>query len=444
VPKLSLHPDVAFSSPTISSSSLSPYPCPPHPRTHTPLSILQNPSILPTSLTPGASLHPALDAPDLQYDVRCHDPPAQSNPHLSPAILATPASNPPLPSLEVRFIPSSLASSSSLAPLPGPSSPPPSPDVALSSPTDSCSSLPYDSSLSPIPQTHALPFIPPKPQPPGTYLNPVLVVPDLEYDVRCHGPPTQSNPHLSPAILATPTSNPPLPSLEVSLASSSSLAPSPGPSSPPPLLNLALSSPTDSSSSFPPYPPLSLIPQTHALPFIPPKPQAPGAYLHPALVAPALQYDVRYPPTQSNPHLSPAILATPASNPPLPSLSLRVGDLPWIFNVVPDTRLLPGEAYVTVHDVLLSIHYHLRTAVKGAEYEAMSKLRKSEIFREFDRRVGTDPVQRGKGLQRVDFLNGQVRAQGLVQAMSKDSIWDVVVSRPRPSLDTFTLIISVG
>jgi hypothetical protein len=121
-----------------------------------------------------------------------------------------------------------------------------------------------------------------------------------------------------------------------------------------------------------------------------------------------------------------------------------VADLPWTFNVFPDAGLSPGKAYVTVHDVLLSIYYHLRTAVKGTEYEAMGESRKSEIFREFERRVGADPVQRGKGLRRVDFLNGRVRAQGLVRAMSKDNIWVVLVSRPRPSSDTFTLIISIG
>jgi hypothetical protein len=166
----------------------------------------------------------------------------------------------------------------------------------------------------------------------------------------------------------------------------------------------------------------------HVLPPIPPAPLTPSVSLHPALVAPSLQYDMRSPPTQSNPRLSLAILATPASSPPLPSLGLRVGDLPWMFTVFPDAALSPGKAYVTVHDVLLAIHYHLRTAVKSAEYEAMSKPRKAEIYREFERRVGSDPVQRGKGLRRVDFLNGRVRAQGLVRAHSKDSVWDIAVT----------------
>jgi len=104
-----------------------------------------------------------------------------------------------------------------------------------------------------------------------------------------------------------------------------------------------------------------------------------------------------------------------------------VGDLPWLFNVTPDAGFSPGKSYVTVQDVLLSIHYHLRTAVKGPEYDAMSKSRKAAIFREFERRVGSDPVQRGKGLRRIDFLNGRHRAQGLVRAHSKDNVWDVVI-----------------
>jgi hypothetical protein len=104
-----------------------------------------------------------------------------------------------------------------------------------------------------------------------------------------------------------------------------------------------------------------------------------------------------------------------------------VGDLPWLFNVAPDVSLSPGNAYVTVQDVLIAIYFHLRTAVKGGEYDAMNKSRKAEIYQQFERRVGSDPVQRGKGLRRVDFLNGRFRAQGLVRANSKDSVWDVAI-----------------
>ena len=152
-------------------------------------------------------------------------------------------------------------------------------------------------------------------------------------------------------------------------------------------------------------------------------------YLNPALAAPSLLYDVRSNPSQSSPRLAPGVLAQPASNPPLPSLALRVGNLPWLFTVWPDASRSPGNAVVTVQDVLLAIYFHLRTAVKASEYEAMDRARKGEIFREFERRVGSDPIQRGKGLRRVDFLGGRFRAQGLVRAQSKESVWDVVITQ---------------
>ena len=218
----------------------------------------------------------------------------------------------------------------------------------------------------------------------------------------------------------------PIPVAEVrsfSSPASSSPAPSPGPLTPPPLPNVAFSSPAHSpnlSYYSPPHPLVytpSPIPQPHRLPYIPlpPAPLVLGVHIHPALFSPSLLYDMRSHPSQSNLRLSPAILATPASSPPLPSLALRVGDLPWVFTVWPNFRALPGNAVVTIQDVLLTIYFHLRTAVKGTEYEAMGKSDKAEIFEAFERRVGTDPVQRGKELQRVDFLCGRFLAQGLVR-----------------------------
>jgi hypothetical protein len=218
-------------------------------------------------------------------------------------------------------------------------------------------------------------------------------------------------------------------------SSVSSLAPSPGPSTPPPLPDVAFSSPTHSHSSIssypsPPHPRVytpSPIPQAHALPYIPPAPLTPRVYLHTALAAPSLQYDMRYHPDHANLHLSPAVLAEPASSPPLPSLPIRVAGLPWHCTVRPDPKMSPGNAVVTVQDVLICLYFHLRTAVKADEYNSMGKARKTEIFQMFERRVGHDPAQRGKGLRRVDFLGGHTIAQGLVRAQSKDEVWDAVV-----------------
>jgi hypothetical protein len=102
---------------------------------------------------------------------------------------------------------------------------------------------------------------------------------------------------------------------------------------------------------------------------------------------------------------------------PLPSLALLVGDPPWLFTVRPDAGHPPGNTFVTVQDVLLAIYFHLPTAVKGDEYEAVSKSGKAEIFQAIESRVDTDPIQRGKGPRRVDILRGQE----LLRAQSKDS-----------------------
>ena len=224
-------------------------------------------------------------------------------------------------------------------------------------------------------------------------------------------------------------------------SSISSLYSSPGPSPPPPLPDVAFSSPTHSPShapisSFPspPHPRVytpSPIPQAYTLPYIPPHPVTPRVYLHAALAAPGLQYDMRYKPDHSNLRLSPAVLAEPASSPPLRSLRIRVAHLPcrlpWHCTVRPDPKLSPGDAVVRVQDVLVCLNFHVRTQVKADEYHAMDKGSRREIFQAFERRVAHDPAQRQKGVRRIDFLHGHIIAQGLVRAQSKDDVWDLVV-----------------
>ena len=109
------------------------------------------------------------------------------------------------------------------------------------------------------------------------------------------------------------------------------------------------------------------------------------------------------------------------------SLHIRVDGLPWNCTVRPDPKLSPGNAVVTVQDVLVCLYFHLQTAATAGEYNAMAKWRKTEISERYERRIGHDPVQRGKGLRRVDFVRGHFIAQGLVRAQSKDDVWDVVV-----------------
>jgi hypothetical protein len=148
---------------------------------------------------------------------------------------------------------------------------------------------------------------------------------------------------------------------------------------------------------------------------------------------PNLEYDVRFYPSEPNLNLAQNDLALPATRPPLPSLPIRVEGLPWDYFIVrPGPRLLwRGKAVVTAQDVLVALYSYLRRPVNSDEYNAMTKLRRTEMSRAFERRVHDDPDERGKGLRRVDFLGHQVNTEGIDYAEVLDDdvwLWEVVVS----------------
>ncbi|KAH9988447.1 hypothetical protein BJV74DRAFT_463970 [Russula compacta] len=188
--------------------------------------------------------------------------------------------------------------------------------------------------------------------------------------------------------------------------------------------DIDLNQPPPHASTFSPPPFPSPI---YDLPSFPSPSLPAGVQIHPALAVPNLLYDMRYQPSQSNPALSSAILSAPATNPPLPSLELRIGGLPWILSVRPDGGLSSRSGYVTVQDVLLAIYFHLRPAVTASEYNATSKSKKMEIIRAFERRVAADRSQRNRGVRRADFLGGRFHALGLAHAQSTDNVLDVVI-----------------
>jgi len=135
---------------------------------------------------------------------------------------------------------------------------------------------------------------------------------------------------------------------------------------------------------------------------------------------------MRHQPSQTNPYLLRVVVSQPASDPPLPSLTVRVGDIPWMFTVYPNPSVSPENPVVIIHDVVFAIYLHLRTTVKTEEYDCMSGPKKAEVLEQFERRVGADPVQRRKGIRRIDFVNGRFRAKGLVRDPLDDNLWNVV------------------
>ncbi|KAF8263773.1 hypothetical protein EI94DRAFT_1703738 [Lactarius quietus] len=175
--------------------------------------------------------------------------------------------------------------------------------------------------------------------------------------------------------------------------------------------------PLHSASSIPSWAPRPRV-------YTPPQPPIiPPVYLNSHLIAPSLNYDMRFHPDQSKLRLSPAALAKRATRPPSSSLPIRVAGLPWTYIVRPDPNVTHENAVVTTHDVLIALHSYLLKVVNAGEYNAMSKARKADISRQFEWRVRNDPDQRGKGLRRVDVLGGCVRAQGLVRAELQNNIW---------------------
>ena len=107
-----------------------------------------------------------------------------------------------------------------------------------------------------------------------------------------------------------------------------------------------------------------------------------------------------------------ATLAEAATSPPLPSMLLVCDNLPWKIRVSPS----PPNLFVTIYDVLQTIHVNLRTPVVTAEWPLYGTLHDREaILQTFERRIKRLPnesaqnEERAKSVRRVDCLMGSIR-----------------------------------
>ena len=105
-------------------------------------------------------------------------------------------------------------------------------------------------------------------------------------------------------------------------------------------------------------------------------------------------------------------LAEAATSPPLPSMLLVCDNLPWEIRVLPS----PPNLFVTIYDVLQTIHVNLRTPVATAEWPLCGTPRGREaILQIFERRIrrlsnkSAQNEERAKSVRRVDFLMGSTR-----------------------------------
>ncbi|TRM63392.1 hypothetical protein BD626DRAFT_431131 [Schizophyllum amplum] len=142
--------------------------------------------------------------------------------------------------------------------------------------------------------------------------------------------------------------------------------------------------------------------------------------------SPALiQVDLRQSAHHYIPTISSTFLARPATEPPLPRLTLVSSHLPWRVHVDASN----GRA-VTVQDVLAALSHTLRAPVTEAEFHTLlghsDRRRAAAAYTERYRRAGT-PEEKRAGLRRVDFLMSRYHFAGLEAVRGHGDVWALCV-----------------
>jgi hypothetical protein len=144
-------------------------------------------------------------------------------------------------------------------------------------------------------------------------------------------------------------------------------------------------------------------------------------------------YDVSWPPStaQLHPSISPHVLSEPATQPPLPCMTIIHRHLPWTIRVVPTHK--PGT-HVTIADVLDAIFHTLRLTATEAEYRKIpTQERQQRVESAYRRRYKriSDPSQyekeKGRGVRRVDFLAESNIFVGLSSTSRGPDVWELNV-----------------
>jgi hypothetical protein len=145
-----------------------------------------------------------------------------------------------------------------------------------------------------------------------------------------------------------------------------------------------------------------------------------------------INYDISYPPNtaRANIRASPInldthCLAQPATNPPIPVLSLQNDFLPWRCEIRASTT-----HYVTVEDVLIQLYRFLRTPGTRVEFKAApSQHVRDAIAETYHNRclrassADAYAEEQRKGLKRVDFLMGRTTFMGLSSTKLGPDAW---------------------
>jgi hypothetical protein len=119
-------------------------------------------------------------------------------------------------------------------------------------------------------------------------------------------------------------------------------------------------------------------------------------------------------------------LSEPATNPPSACLNVTSPFLPWFITVLPSSHAL--NHFVTVSDVLITLHRSFGFTVMTDEYQSLSSEVRHQVNAAFYRRVNAisdwrlRESERSIGARRIDFLMGRNHFLGLSRMGSRPDI----------------------
>ncbi|KAF8156120.1 hypothetical protein B0H34DRAFT_659191 [Crassisporium funariophilum] len=202
---------------------------------------------------------------------------------------------------------------------------------------------------------------------------------------------------------------------------------SPTPATPSPSMSMS-SLPSTSSPDLPTPPPE----EADYQPSIYPQMQIHYLLAFTPYTDPVLFYDLSHPPETHDPaHVH--SFYEPATSPPLTSLVVIHPLFKWNITIRPSSA--KTGAYVSVSDVLHTLHSELRLAVHPAHYadiqEGEAKLSVDHAYYSRCARIREEGARKDaerKGIKKIDFLMGQTRFMGLSGTLSGPDIWELNVS----------------
>ncbi|KAF8172979.1 hypothetical protein K438DRAFT_1611256 [Mycena galopus ATCC 62051] len=145
---------------------------------------------------------------------------------------------------------------------------------------------------------------------------------------------------------------------------------------------------------------------------------------------PLLTYDISLPPSSISTHyigVSSAGFVESAAYPPQSCITLVTPHLPWSI-VVPASN----GSYVTVGDVLSTLHSGLRVNVTPTEFAALGTLKlqrrvSTAYQRRYEQRRGLRGYaeEKAQGVKRVDFLMGFTKFLGISPTSGGSDVWQL-------------------